>query len=132
VPPLVLDVPRVSGALGSLRADLKGWLETRVAQRDIRDDIVLAVHEVAANSVEHAVEGDFFSVNAWFDREGLVIRVVDDGVWREPQPDPTRGRGLRIARTLSSQLRISSANGHTTTELRFAVARGNAAHPASA
>ena len=74
-------------------------------------DLVLAVHEIASNSVRHA--GGSGTVRVWRDDGRLVCEVVDSGridaplVGRErPSPDRPDGRGVWMANRLCDLVQI--------------------------
>ena len=98
-----------------------GFTEDRVA------DIVLAVNELVANSIEHGAGSGSFSM--WRDDRALICNVYDAGRLHDPlagrrRPDPHEigGRGLWLANQLSdlTQLRCSPAG--TCVRLHFAFA----------
>ncbi|HEX2258360.1 MAG TPA: SpoIIE family protein phosphatase [Actinomycetota bacterium] len=90
--------PRI---LASLRGSLRRWLAGHSEDLQLRQDILVAVGEAAANSIEHAhgpgrgvVQIDGRA------RDGMIeITVRDRGAWREP-----RGRDRGLGRSLMSSL----------------------------
>ena len=83
------------------------------------DDIALAVHEVAANSVRHG--GGKGSLKTWQGGGVLTFDVSDAGriadplVGRiDPQPDESHGRGLWLANQICDLVQIRSSEFGTT------------------
>jgi anti-sigma regulatory factor (Ser/Thr protein kinase) len=88
------------------------------------EDLVLAVCEVATNSVQHG--GGEGRLHIWDEDEELVCAVRDAGliddplVGRErPRPDQDRGRGLWIANQLCDLVQIRSGEAGTDVRLRM-------------
>ncbi len=115
--------------LRAVRHDLRTWLETEQVPEPVVDDLVLACSEVLANALEHGGR-DRPSIHVALDAElaatpsGLevVIRVVDDGAWHEPErSSEERGRGLRIVGALVDDVVITREQG-TDVTLRRRVA----------
>ena len=94
---------------------VRGVAESRAAQFGLTesqlDDLVLAVHEIAANSVRHGGgEGRF---RLWRDGRSLVAEISDRGVINDPlvgrqHPGASseRGRGLWIANQVCDLVQI--------------------------
>lgn len=91
------------------------------------EDLVLAVCEVATNSVQHGGGGGFLSI--WRDEGELVCDVHDYGriedplVGRERVPDDRGGggRGLWIVNQLCDLVQIRSGEDGTYVRLRMAI-----------
>jgi serine/threonine-protein kinase RsbW len=84
------------------------------------DPVILAVNEAAANAIEHGYRdapGEV-TIEAALDEEILTIEVLDHGTWRDGPPDPARGRGLTIMRTLADEVEIDRGDGGTSVRLR--------------
>jgi PAS domain S-box-containing protein len=116
-------IAAVPESLGGLRRTVDGWLaEAGVAGPD-REDLVVAVNEAAANSIEHAYRGrraGDVTVEADLD-DGLAISVIDHGTWRFGEGDPERGRGMYIMRSLVDDLEVVRRPDGTTVVLRRAL-----------
>ncbi|OLR93710.1 ATP-binding protein [Actinokineospora bangkokensis] len=115
-----------SAQLGSVRALLGGWLADHGFARGQATDLLLAVDEAAANSIEHGYRGAGpgpVRITAVVEAGLLVVTVSDDGCWRTPDPTPVglRGRGLAIMRAVSDSVDVETGQG-TTVTLRVAVA----------
>ena len=63
---------------------------------------MLALSEACNNAIEHGYRDSPGTIRVRLDHRGdaLGIRVADDGSWRHPVDDPTRGRGIVIMRGL--------------------------------
>jgi anti-sigma regulatory factor (Ser/Thr protein kinase) len=78
--------------------------------REQAADVVLAVHEVAANSVVHGVGTGV--LRAWDDGHQLVFEIENRRVWpstpvtRAPTVDQLSGRGLWMARHLVDDVSV--------------------------
>jgi anti-sigma regulatory factor (Ser/Thr protein kinase) len=111
--------------------DLRAFVADRAREGGVRGvrvaDLVLAVHELATNSVAHG--GGSGTARAWRTADALVVEVADCGHLASPlagrlRPTLTglRGRGLWMANQLCDLVQIrSSAGGGTVVrvQLRF-------------
>lgn len=97
-----------------VRARFRAWLEGHGWPADAVDDVILAVHEVVANVIDHAYPagdtGDL-AVTATLLADGgrrrVRIVVRDRGRWRSPPVDPGyRGRGLQMVRSCMEDVEI--------------------------
>jgi serine/threonine-protein kinase RsbW len=106
-------------ALLPLRADLGSWLEAHGVSAEDRDAVILACSEVAANAMEHGLRGGAGTVEIFAEAsaEAIVLRIHDDGEWRDPAGGHSRGRGLIIVDQLMDEVEMRSENG-TTVEMR--------------
>jgi anti-sigma regulatory factor (Ser/Thr protein kinase) len=119
VEPFEASFPRDLHRLRGLRRELRTWLERIDVHPAQRDAVVLAVHEAAANAIEHA--GAKVTVRGARDQDRLIVVVSNDGRWSgsSPTDDLARGRGLTIMEGLMSKLEISRAAGRTTVRMRL-------------
>jgi len=83
-----------------------------------REDLVLAVDELATNSVIHG--GGQGRLIVWRSDEAVVCEVRDQGHisdlvagQRPPPPEQPTGRGLRLVCRLCDRVHISSSPGRT-------------------
>jgi anti-sigma regulatory factor (Ser/Thr protein kinase) len=90
-------------------------------------EIVLAVHEVAANSICHG--GGDGVLRLWHEDERIVIEVEDAGTVRDPlvgrRPPPpiaTGGRGVWLAHQLCDLVQLRSGADGTTVRMAVAAA----------
>lgn len=126
--PLDIDFPGTPERLSPVRHELREWLAPLRLDPDLADDIVMAVGEACANSIEH---GCRFDPTCRVRLTGVVaggvltLTVRDTGTWRTPRPDPRvdRGRGLPLMRAVMSVDVRTSAAG-TTVRLSVPVREG--------
>ncbi|WP_214407148.1 ATP-binding protein [Pseudonocardia lacus] len=116
----------------STLAEVRGTVTTVAAAAGLVPedvaDLVLAVNELASNSIEH---GPGAGVLRMWDRDGDVVAEVFDGGHMEvpfpgltlPPPRGERGRGLWLASELCDVLQVWSAPGEGTT-IRLTLGRG--------
>lgn len=112
---------------------VRGIAEARAAQFSLTDsqldDLVLAVHEIAANSVRHGGgEGRF---RLWRDGRSLVAEISDRGVINDPlvgrqHPGASsdRGRGLWIANQLCDLVQIRTYPTGSVVRLYVSIDKG--------
>ncbi len=115
-----MRIPAQAEELRTLRHELQRWLEGRGASRDIGAEVVLAMHEAAANAVEHAYPqdpGDLI-VRASHNDGNLVVVVEDEGRWRPPRRTDQRGRGLTLMHSLMDDVEIAPSPSGTLVTLR--------------
>jgi anti-sigma regulatory factor (Ser/Thr protein kinase) len=87
-------------------------------------DLVLAVNEVATNSIRHGGGKGVF--RAWTDRNGAICEVKDGGYIKNPLADRQRPaeddvapRGLWFANQVCDLVQVRSKPGSTTVRLRI-------------
>lgn len=125
-PPHAVRVSFDVASLHTLRGSLlrvaidAGMSEKRVA------DLVLAVNEVASNSVAHG--GGSGMLTLWADQRSVICDVYDEGHLADPlagrrRPDPTDvgGRGLWLANQLSDLTQLRSTATGTRIRLHFSL-----------
>jgi anti-sigma regulatory factor (Ser/Thr protein kinase) len=125
VEPFEASFPRDLHRLRGLRRDLRKWLERVDVDPTQRDAVVLAVHEAAANAIEHA--GATVTIRGARDEDRLIVVVSNEGRWTgsTPTDDLARGRGLTIMDGLMSKLEISRGAGRTTVRMRLDLENGS-------
>jgi anti-sigma regulatory factor (Ser/Thr protein kinase) len=89
------------------------------------EDLVLAVHELAANSVRHG--GGHGKCRLWRDEAGLVCEISDDGWITDPSAGHRRpavgqpgGRGLWLVNELCDRMDLRSSPAGTVVTVRMA------------
>ncbi len=89
---------------------------------DFSDDVLTAVGEALANTIEHAYAGqdpsDIELLAEYADRRVLRVDVVDHGRFIERARQPNRGFGMRIVRAIANDVRIDT-NGGTRVHMEF-------------
>jgi anti-sigma regulatory factor (Ser/Thr protein kinase) len=113
-----------------LRHALRAFLDVFALNPDFLEDVLLAVGEVLANSVEHAYDDpshNHIEMLARFGENGtLAIDVYDEGRFIERERLPDRGFGLRIVRSIARNVTIETGHG-TRVQMTFDAARLQAA-----
>jgi anti-sigma regulatory factor (Ser/Thr protein kinase) len=92
-------------------------------------DLVLAVSEVAANTVRHAKSPGCLKI--WYDAEEIICQIEDEGTitdplagQRRPSLDAMGGHGLWIVRQLCDRVEIDSDENGTMIRLHMAIPGG--------
>ncbi len=106
--------------LRPLRHRLRAWLDLRRCPPEDAEAVVLAANEAAANAIEHGYRGSAGPVEIAGDVVDSVvtITVVDHGVWLASDPDPARGRGIPLMRTLMDDVEVERLDPGTKVVLR--------------
>jgi serine/threonine-protein kinase RsbW len=113
--------PAAPAEVAGMRHALSTWLESVGAAPERARDIVLAASEAAANAAEHAYGFDgvgIVRVEAWIEREDVVVSVSDGGAWRDPDPASERGRGHTIIEALMHDVTIDRGDDGTRVRMR--------------
>jgi anti-sigma regulatory factor (Ser/Thr protein kinase) len=91
-------------------------------------DLVLAVSEVAANTVRHAKSPG--SLKIWYDTQEIICQIHDDGIihdplagLRKPSMDAMGGHGLWIVRQVCDDVEMHSDESGTTIRLHMKLPR---------
>jgi anti-sigma regulatory factor (Ser/Thr protein kinase) len=110
---LVFDVR----SLAALRRFVTGWAGEEL-ESDATQELVLAVNELASNSVRHG--GGRGTLRAWREGGELLCEVEDAGYIadplvgrRRPGPDARSGRGLWLVDQLCDEAHIRSTHAGT-------------------
>jgi anti-sigma regulatory factor (Ser/Thr protein kinase) len=108
--------------LAGLRAVVTRLAEQAGLHRDKVDDLVLAAHELATNSVVHG--GGEGVLQAWAEPDAFVVEVGDQGVIEDPlvgrdllHEFAEHGRGIWMANQLCDLVQVRS--GRTGTVVRL-------------
>jgi anti-sigma regulatory factor (Ser/Thr protein kinase) len=111
-----------AGDLALLRSSVRFIGEGARLTEGVVDDLVLAVHELACNSIEHG--GGSGVMRGWTEPESLVLEIVDGGViddpliGREQAVDLSEdGRGVWMANHLCDLVQVRSGASGTTVRL---------------
>jgi serine/threonine-protein kinase RsbW len=113
--------------LAPIRVELRRWLAPLGMTGEAQENMVLAVGEAAANSVEHAYpeasEDDTVELIFWTEPDAVCIEIVDHGLWQTPPTEPLeRGRGIPIMRRLMDSVLIQHGPDGTSVLLRCLLA----------
>jgi anti-sigma regulatory factor (Ser/Thr protein kinase) len=110
-------------ALAGEQAKMAGLTDARVA------DFVIAVSEVAANTVRHARSPG--SMEIWCDADELVCEIRDAGVIANPQasrrpppPGATGGHGLWLVHEVCDQVELHSDENGTVIRMHMSLREG--------
>ncbi len=108
--------------LATVRAMVRRACEAARLHPSSADDLVLAAHEVAANSVQHA--GGSGILRLWDEPGLLAVEVRDAGVIHDPlvgrsllDMDSEHGRGIWMANQLCDLVQVRSGSGGTQVRL---------------
>lgn len=89
-------------------------------------DLVLAVSEVAANTLRHA--GSPGTLEIWYDTEEIVCTIHDKGFIsdplvgrRRPAPDASEGHGLWLVHQICDRVELRSDDTGTTIRLHMEI-----------
>jgi anti-sigma regulatory factor (Ser/Thr protein kinase) len=111
--------------LGSIRDSLARWADGAALGSERTADLVLAVSELASNSVRHG--GGEGILRIWREARALVCEVHDGGRIEQPltgrikpQPAQLRGRGLWLVNQVCDLVQIRSGDAGTVVRVRMA------------
>ena len=118
-PATVRELPFTGAQLGSLRRFLSQWASEQALDADATDELVLAINELATNSIRYG--GGQGTLRTWRDADSLVCEVLDAGHIEDPLIGRSRpaanehtGRGLWLVHQLCDQVEIHSSPAGTT------------------
>jgi anti-sigma regulatory factor (Ser/Thr protein kinase) len=124
-----LTLPADAEHLRILRREVRRCLASLPMSQDRREEVLLAVSEAGANSVQHAYdpdEGGVLELTLWTESDALCVEVGDRGHWREPRPSARRtgegGLGLVLMRQLIDCVLIHHDSRGTKVLLRHPMA----------
>jgi PAS domain S-box-containing protein len=121
--PLVIHQIVNADQLGVIRHQLARWLQGAGVAEERVADIVLAVNEAVANSIEHGYQGRKLGkvrVNGENDGARVHLKITDKGKWKPAATDPgVRGRGLLLIRAVSDWLELDCTPKGTTVSMSF-------------
>jgi anti-sigma regulatory factor (Ser/Thr protein kinase) len=92
--------------LRGLRRLLTTWLDRTDATEVVRDAILLATHEAAANAMTHGEPESPVTISASQGEDGtFTVEVGNYGGWKEPEAGH-RGGGLTMMKELMSEVTV--------------------------
>ncbi len=110
----VEELAFASATLARLRHAVAVWARAQGLGDDRTEELVLAVDELASNSVRHG--GGSGTLRCWRDGESLLCEVEDAGYIqapligrRRPQPEACSGRGVWLVNQLCDLVQIRSS-----------------------
>jgi serine phosphatase RsbU (regulator of sigma subunit)/anti-sigma regulatory factor (Ser/Thr protein kinase) len=122
VPSVVeIEIPADSTLMHGVRTRLRTWLGRRGFGEEQQTDAVLAVSEACNNAIEHGYSGRTGTIKLRFEHRAdlLTFTIEDEGIWRTPEPDPTRGRGTLIMKATMDRTSIAHNGSGTRVELEL-------------
>jgi anti-sigma regulatory factor (Ser/Thr protein kinase) len=112
----VWEIPFAGGDLFELRRLVSTWATKEALTDESNEELVLAVHEIATNSVRHG--GGVGMLRLWRTADALVCEVQDTGYIRDPlqarrKPgdEASASRGLWIADQVCDLVEIATSPG---------------------
>ena len=110
-----IEIPAEPLILRDVRHRVGRWLTMRGLDASAREASLLALSEACNNAIEHGYRNrpGTISIALSHDDASLEIRVADNGEWREPRPDSSRGRGMLIMRSLMDEADVVSSQDGT-------------------
>jgi anti-sigma regulatory factor (Ser/Thr protein kinase) len=122
VPSIVeIEIPADPTLMHGVRTRLRTWLDRRGFGDEQQTDAVLAVSEACNNAIEHGYAGRTGTIRLRFEHRDdlLTFTIEDEGVWRTPEPDPSRGRGTLIMKATMDRTTIAHNGSGTRVELEL-------------
>ena len=130
-PATVRELAFTGAQLGSLRRFLSQWAAEQALPADAADELVLAVNELATNSIRYGGGGG--TLRTWRDGDSLVCEVLDEGHIQDPLIGRSRpaanehtGRGLWLVNQLCDLVEIHSSPAGTVVRVHKSCAAGSA------
>jgi PAS domain S-box-containing protein len=125
--PLEIEFVADAGELAGTRNALRTWLTSAGVDATQSLDVLIAVGEALANAIEHGhrrTSGGTVSLRAIVLSDRLHLRIVDNGEWKQPRPDPSanRGRGIALMRALMQDVSIEPGETGTTINMQARIA----------
>jgi PAS domain S-box-containing protein len=124
--PLTIEMAAAAEQLSDLRHQFSPWMRAAAIPEETIADIVLAVNEAAANSIEHAYRGHkpgTVRIEAENDGAQVHVRITDKGSWKPAAAGPgIRGRGLLLIRAVSDWLEMDCTPSGTIVNMSFRLA----------
>lgn len=119
-------VPADPSSLAQIRFAMRRWLIGAGVPAEDVNDLLVAVGEAAANSVEHAYGAlrGTIEVRLDLDSNEAVAMVRDKGKWRPPRGD-NRGRGMLLMERCSDDVQIASSASGTEVTIRRRLSASN-------
>lgn len=112
--------------LSEVRAQVRSHARRAGLPESRASDLVLAVSEVAANTLRHARSAGTLTI--WHDAREIVCEVRDNGViadplagQRRPPADALAGHGLWLVHQLCDQVELSSGTDGTTIRMHMTI-----------
>ncbi len=125
-PPSAARLAFDADSLGAVRDLVTGRAEEAGFDRETTDALVLAVNEIATNSIRHG--GGFGAIRTWDDGGFLLFQVEDAGRIdaplagrRQPVLDEPGGRGLWLANQLCDLVQVRTFENGNVVRIHMAI-----------
>jgi PAS domain S-box-containing protein len=122
-PALSIEQVVTADQLGDVRRQLAAWMGLAAIPDELVADVVLAVNEACANSIEHGYRDrkpGVVRVEGENDGAQIHLKITDSGSWKTAPADPgVRGRGLVLIRAVSDWLEMECTPSGTTVDMSF-------------
>jgi len=118
--PLVLDREFDAATLGGLREAVRAYAAARGMSRGRATDVMLAVHELAANAVRHGP--GYGRLRMRVIARTLRCEVSDPGEASAGPWEVKEGHGLWLAGQTADHMSVTTGPGGSRITLRFALA----------
>jgi serine phosphatase RsbU (regulator of sigma subunit)/anti-sigma regulatory factor (Ser/Thr protein kinase) len=117
-PRLELSVRARARELAVVRRALRRWMNENRMAPEVAQDVLTAVGEAVANSIEHAYGANqgWVTLEAVYEADRLEIIVRDTGAWRPPRSGD-RGRGIPLMRAIMDTVEVDHAAVGTTVRM---------------
>lgn len=123
--PARLDIrlPAVPSSLAEMRQTVRRWLRAAGLREEEAYEIVTALNEACANSIEHAygLRDGVFECELTFSHGVLTALVRDIGRWRSARGEH-RGNGLKLMEALMGEVEVTAVHDGTEVRMRKRVA----------
>ncbi|HYM55793.1 MAG TPA: ATP-binding protein [Solirubrobacteraceae bacterium] len=120
----VRELAFTADGLGGLRRSVSEWATGERLGAERVEDLVLAVNELATNSVRHGGGGG--ALRLWREADTLLCEVRDDGHIQQalpgrdlPAPEAGSGRGLWLVNRLCDLVQIRSSPGRSVVRVHM-------------
>jgi anti-sigma regulatory factor (Ser/Thr protein kinase) len=123
-PDFELRIRAEAEQLHEVRHELGSWLDGHGAAPEVAAEIALAVHEAAANVVEHAYGPDdgVIELRAECDGDEVTLEIRDHGRWRTPRGED-HGRGTPMMNVLVDAAEVETDGDGTRVTMRKRLVR---------
>jgi len=119
--PARLDIrlPAVPSSLAEMRQTVRRWLRAADLGEEESHEIVTALNEACANSIEHAygLRDGVFECELTFSHGVLTAVVRDVGRWRSARGEH-RGNGLKLMEALMGEVEVTAVQDGTEVRMR--------------
>ncbi|MHB8733410.1 MAG: SpoIIE family protein phosphatase [bacterium] len=121
---LDIRLPAVPASLAQMRQTLRRWLKSAEVGPEEAYDVMTAINEACANSIEHAYgpTDGLFECEVALAGGVLTATVRDIGRWRSARGQH-RGHGLKLMEALMGEVQVVPGSTGTAVQMRKRIAR---------